>query len=238
MGQLRMGGGSAGLIWKPEGRGRAREKTMGLCVGRRACVHGREEGGGRKGGKRRRGPAPRLEQEHMWGQDRSRQPGTQQNKGACGDRRARGRGGRRQGAFQARAPEVLSRTWAPRTLSIQPPDTRQRLAHLPRGSQRTTPRARAPSSGLPTPRTVQFPARAGDSGQLRAPRTRLEPKSRGTDEQGRETAGCGALPNDPDYPRYPRPPGAGRGTQQRAPASLKIGASQFSPYRSSTNGPR
>ena len=48
VGQLRMGGGSAGLIWKPEGRGRAREKTMGLCVGRRACVHGREEGGGRR----------------------------------------------------------------------------------------------------------------------------------------------------------------------------------------------
>ena len=51
VGQLRKGGGSAGLIWKPEGRGRAREKTMGLCVGRRACVNGREEGGGEgKGG--------------------------------------------------------------------------------------------------------------------------------------------------------------------------------------------
>lgn len=44
MGQLE-GAGSAGLIWKPEGR----SKTMGPCVYRGAkCVHYREEeeGGG------------------------------------------------------------------------------------------------------------------------------------------------------------------------------------------------
>lgn len=100
-----MGGGSAGLIWKPEGRGRAREKTMGLCVGRRACVHGREEGGGEgKGGGGPHRGSSRSICEGRTGPG----SGEQQNKGACGDRRASGRGGRRQGAFQARAPEVLS----------------------------------------------------------------------------------------------------------------------------------
>lgn len=53
VGQLSWGGCSAGLIWKPEGWGRALEKTMGLCVCRGGCVYTsgrREEGEGKGGG--------------------------------------------------------------------------------------------------------------------------------------------------------------------------------------------
>lgn len=45
VGQLGGGRGSAGLIWKPEGRGRAPRQTMGLCVGESVCTL---EGGGRR----------------------------------------------------------------------------------------------------------------------------------------------------------------------------------------------
>lgn len=55
---------SAGLIWKPEGRRRALEKTMGLCVfgGVSLGVHWREGGGRRE---KEEGAAQQLVLEHM-----------------------------------------------------------------------------------------------------------------------------------------------------------------------------
>lgn len=128
------GRGSAGLIWKPEGRGRAPRETMGLCVCVGECVSvsvcvcvytegGREDRGGG-------GPAAPARAYVRAGAG----PG-------CGERKtkgllrfppARGCGGPREGGEQHGRQEPRTRPLPapPAPLSEQPPDRRQWLTSL------------------------------------------------------------------------------------------------------------